>query len=74
MLFLLALPCSALPGMQEIYFASRWKLMIGLITGAQDTFSLTSDDSDSCNCATFVAKITDASELLRLFQCAGASD
>lgn len=50
--------------------------MISLITGAQDTFSLTLDDSDSdsCNCATFVPNITDGSELLRLFQCADASD
>ena len=45
--------------------------MIHLITGAQGTFSLT---SESCNnCATFVPKITDASELLRLFQCVDAN-
>ena len=45
--------------------------MISLITGVQVAFSLTS--VSSCNCATFVPKITDASELLRLFQCADVS-
>lgn len=68
--FLLALPPSVLPGKQEIYFASRWKLVIGLITGAQGTYSLT----ESCSCSAFAAKISSASELLRQFQCVDSSD
>ena len=70
LIFLPALPPAVLPGKQEIYFASRWKLVIGLITGAQGTYSLT----EPCSCSTFAAKISSASELLRQFQCVDSSD
>lgn len=69
--YVLVLPLFVSPGKQEVYFASRWKLVISLITGAQDTCSVA---SENCTCATLVPKITAASELLRLFQCVDASD